>query len=353
MIKKDLIIKMSAVFWFVIICLCIYSCKSDAKIKNIPDVSHIQTDFNWVDSEKLIFDGENEGSIQDFVSNYPAFANLYFYQIMGLDSSIANFSLSEEISKMKENISIKHILDTVAVEFSDLSKVKENLSEAFKYYEYHFPDKKAPNIYTLISEYANQTFIFSDEDRDGVGIGLDLFLGEEYPYQLIAPQNPSFSSYVTRTFNQEHMAKKVMDVLVEDLYPRPPLNRLIDHMIYNGKKLYILNQLLPFTPDSIIHEYTAEQFEWCENNELDIWVHLLDDQLLYSNRTRDFSKLVSPSPNSPGMPIQSPGRTANWMGWKIVNKYMEKYPETSLIELIQIKDAQFLLEKSMYKPPRR
>ena len=50
------------------------------------------------------------------------------------------------------------------------------------------------------------------------------------------------------------------------------------------------------------------------------------------------------------MPQESPGRIGNWVGWKIVKKYMNKHSNVSLHELMSEKNAQQILSKSGYKP---
>ena len=123
-------------------------------------------------------------------------------------------------------------------------------------------------------------------------------------------------------------------------------------MIHNGKKLYALDLLLPYTPDSVKLEVTPAQVSWLEDNELEMWAHLLKEELLYSSNWQDIRKLVDYSPHSPGMPPEAPGRSANWIGWQIVKAYMGKHPETSLPQLFALQDAQALLDESRYKPRR-
>ena len=53
------------------------------------------------------------------------------------------------------------------------------------------------------------------------------------------------------------------------------------------------------------------------------------------------------------MPDEAPGRTANYIGWQIVRAYMERYPSTTLKNLIDLKDSQMLMEKSKYKPKQK
>ena len=84
----------------------------------------------------------------------------------------------------------------------------------------------------------------------------------DFPYQANNPGNPNFSEYITRTFTKDHVVPKTMRVLVEDLAGPERGNRLLDIMVHNGKKQYILRQLLPHTPDSLLFEHSTEQMQW-------------------------------------------------------------------------------------------
>jgi uncharacterized protein YjaZ len=50
------------------------------------------------------------------------------------------------------------------------------------------------------------------------------------------------------------------------------------------------------------------------------------------------------------MPHESPGQVAVWVGWNIVNEFMQNNTEVTISELFQIKDAQYILNQSKYKP---
>ena len=47
---------------------------------------------------------------------------------------------------------------------------------------------------------------------------------------------------------------------------------------------------------------------------------------------------------------QSPGRLGMWVGWRIVESYMNHHPEVTLADLLAENDAQHILEHSYYKP---
>jgi uncharacterized protein YjaZ len=53
-----------------------------------------------------------------------------------------------------------------------------------------------------------------------------------------------------------------------------------------------------------------------------------------------------------GMPLESPGRTANYTGYQIVAQYMELFPAISLEELLKTTDAEKILKASKYKPKK-
>ncbi len=81
-------------------------------------------------------------------------------------------------------------------------------------------------------------------------------------------------------------------------------------------------------------------------------LNLLQEEMMYSDKFQDFKSLISIAPHSAGMPEEAPGQVGNWMGWQIVKAYMKRHPETTLPELIKMKDVQEILTKSRYKPKR-
>ena len=50
------------------------------------------------------------------------------------------------------------------------------------------------------------------------------------------------------------------------------------------------------------------------------------------------------------MPKDSPGRIAYYIGWEIVNDYMENNPRLTLEALMQNTESQEILQQSGYKP---
>jgi hypothetical protein len=333
--------------------LSVYACEC-GKGKDIPDVSSIpmEVKISRFDQDLFALDTNAIGSgLAALSEKYPEFAPIYFGRVLGsTDSTVAPEGHEKYMRGFITHPAVRKLYDTCQVVFPDLKWLEKDFQLSFRLFKHYFPAQPlSGEVVTYISEYTIGGFLYGE---NSIGIGLDFYLGEKYPYQLLNPENPNFSQYLIRTFNKQHIVSKSMQLLVDDLAGTAKGNRMIDYMIHNGKKLYILDHLVPNAPDSVRLEFSQKQVEWCQDNEANIWSYFFSQKLLYSTDFNTFRKFVEPSPNSPGMPEQAPGRTANWLGWQIVKAYMEKNPNTSMEQLLALTDAQFIMDKSKYKPKK-
>jgi hypothetical protein len=330
----------------------IWSCSEEKN--NAPNVDQIKVNMNVhrydhevfaIDTNKLT---ENVGLLKQ---KDAGFFNIFFQNVLpiGRDSQQFTASLRGFLADKR----IRNLYNTTQIVHGNLSAFTAEMSQALKYYKHYFPTSKDVDIYTFISEFGFQRFIFNAGAKDGIGLGLDMFLGADYPYKNIDPTNPSFSSYLIRTFNKDHMVPKAVDLLIDDLLSGHQSEKLIDHMITNGKKLYLKKLLLPHTSDTLIFEHTADQMQWLKDNELEMWSFFRDQNLVYESNSVKINKYINDSPNSPGMPDAAPGKTANYIGYRIISSYMKKFPQTTLDELVKNSDYQKLFDTSGFKPARK
>ena len=323
-----------------IVCALIYSCTED-KIP-VPQ-SDLDIKIDRVDQELFT------STIQKIRESYPAFSDIYLKNIIQLQSEDGSID-ETQLDVFREDEFIAELKVKTDSLYPDLTNIEKELAASIDLFQQATGETTIPNFYTFIGGLSYQCFVFDDNGADGIGIGLDMFLGDAFPYEQLSPQNSAFSAYITRTFNKDHLTKKVMETILDDRMGRPKGNRLLDHMIHHGKKAYLLEQFIPYAHDSIIMEYTAAQFDWCEQNQAQIWSHLLRENLFYETNFKQINKLINPSPDSPGMPSDAPGRTANFIGWKVVKAFMARHPEVTVNELIAWEDNQALLDQSKYKP---
>lgn len=330
------------------------SCGNDAVVA--PNVENIAVDFqiHRTEQELMALDTNDiANSLLSLEEKYSSFMSIYLRNVMGFTDDDNPQLQGNNIKGFIQDDNINLLYQATQIQYGDFDQLKGEFTSAFKFYKHYFPERNIPDLYTFISEYGIQRFVFLDDrGKDALGIGLDLFLGADYPYQDFIPNNPAFSNYLIRRFNKDHLVKRSIGALVEDILGPSQGNNLLEKMVHNGKKLYIIDHLLPFSPDSIIMEYTEEQLDWCEDNEIEMWAYLLKEDLFYESDMDKINKLINPSPSSPGMPKQAPGRTGNFIGWKIVEAYMQRHPEKTLTDLVAFEDAQKILEQSKYKPKK-
>lgn len=330
--------------------LLFQACRPDSQ-RHLPDVSDIDVEVSLRRFDQDLFAIDTTRmveSLEQLEDQYPVFGQIFFERILGSKNpDVAPEGHETYVKGFITHPGVRHLYDTCQVLYHDMSDIKNEFTRAFKYYKYYFPERPTPDVTTFISEYTVAAFIYGD---NSLAVGLDFFLGENYPYQQYNPDNTTFSGYMTRSFNRDHLVSKTIQPLVDETVGPPNGTRMLDFMINNGKKLYLLDLLLPTTPDSVKLEITPKQVQWLNDNELEMWAYFLDQKLLYNSTWQDIRKYLDYSPNSPGMPEEAPGRTANWMGWQIVKAYVKRHPEATLTQMLEMTDSQAFLDQSKYKP---
>ena len=324
-------------------CLLLF-CFSCGTRVNAPDVSDIQINPNLIRFEHQLADIDThhmDKEVDDLSSAYSDFTDVFFYQI------IADPRSGQDLYKAARyyltDTFMQQIVYDCAQEYDDFSGFYQDLQQALKYFHYYFPDFIIPDIYTCVTGFQVGAFTIGDGI---IGCGLDFYLGENY-----SKYDPSlFPEYIQRTMNREHLVAKLVQALVANYLGEVRGTTLLDYMIRNGIEIYIKEKLMPASDPAVVHEFTHDQLRWMQENEAQIWAHLLDNELLYSINYREFQKLISPSPNVPNMPPQAPGRVGNWMGYQIVHAYMERNKQATLSDLLDFASAQKILAGSKYKP---
>ncbi len=331
-------------------CLILSSCTCNRngqlpKKEKTVEASDIKVDIIEFQKELFACHPEMlENELTALQQKHPTFSNVYFNQVLNLPEA---GDKSMQLKVMKEFISkpaMKGLYDSVQYKFSNLDFLKKDLKVLFANYKSYFPEKPTPKVYTCISEFSYSVFTATDSI---LAISLDKYLGSNYIFYASLFQQYTF---MLRTFDQKYISIDCANVLVANLIPPPgDKSTLLDKMIAEGKILYAIHSLLPDKKNYDIIKYTEKNWEWCKKNEPRIWAFFLEENLLYNTRFEEY-KYVKDGPNTYGMPSDSPGRVGAWVGLQIVEAYMREYPQTTLKELIAIKDGQKMLTGSKYKP---
>ncbi|CAH1000772.1 hypothetical protein LEM8419_01877 [Neolewinella maritima] len=231
---------------------------------------------------------------------------------------------------------------------AQVQKVADELATALRYYRYYFPRAPVPDtLVTYATHFELAAFLYGDGQ---LALGLDFFLGPDFDYTQVDPNEPIFSDYLAQSYTPAHAPGKLLRVLLEDRFPPPRTGRMIDYLLYEGKKLYVLEQLLPGTPRHVVYEVSEAEMGWLEDNETPIYAYLQREDELYSTDVSKIRKYTGPAPYSAGMPQESPGGAVNYLGRQIVASFLAQNPEVTLPELMAMTDGQEILRRARYKP---
>jgi hypothetical protein len=236
------------------------------------------------------------------------------------------------------------LFEKVEEKYPDNSLLSEDILSLISYLKAYKPNAPVPAVYTYISglDYSQPVMYFDSI----LVISLDMYLGDRFDgYRTLG-----IPKYKRAHFRPEYIPVDIATQIAISIYPGKPEGKLIERMIHHGKQLYFKDALLPNTHDSLKIKYTASQLEWIRASEKMLWSFIIENELLFSGRYSKIKKLLSEGPFTSEFGRTSAPRIAQWIGWQIVRKYMEENPETSLNELMQMSDAQSILEESGYKP---
>jgi hypothetical protein len=114
----------------------------------------------------------------------------------------------------------------------------------------------------------------------------------------------------------------------------------IDDILYWGKILWLMKKCLPELHDHLLMDWTPDKLHWAEANENKIWLELQPSKVLFETNRTIYKRWLSDGPftKAGSIPQESPDRLGIWMGWRIVEDYMDRNPETTIEELFNEQD---------------
>lgn len=340
-------VKYKQIYLIFLFALAFISCKQSKR----PDVSDIKVNvkIERFDNELLAGKGKDIAKTNNTLAKkYGFFYDDYIHKMVGTPE----YSGAEIISTLYKDAAYNDLMKEVDGIYPNLKPQEEGLTETFKYIKYYYPNVKIPRFIAFISGFSYPTPI----GEGYLGIGLDTFLGKDSKfYRGIVESVPL---YMSRRFTPDNIVPRVAETFAhEELFPEPDANRtLLSKMVFQGKILYFLDQVLPETiTDSTKIGYTTDQLGWVQNYEQDIWAYFLENNALYETDYQKIQVYLSDGPFTPGLGEnrESAPKLGVWTGWQIVRKYMKENPKVTLQQLMVDNDAQKILTQSKYKPKKK
>jgi len=331
--------------------LAICSCKPG---KNIPDVAHIKAEINLLRFEQDFFTMDtvnlNE-SLNQLSQKYPVFLGDFMGNILGLPQ---NDSALPAVKSFMATY--QAVYQTTLKEYANFIPYKKQIEQGLRFTKYYFPSYNLPkNIITFIGPmdaiFSGSTASYGDAmTLDGPAIGLQLHLGPNHDAYQTGLENGITYAYQVRRFEPATISVNVMKNIVDDLFPYNAGSRpLIEQMIEKGKRLFVLDQLMPETSDTLKIGYTQSQLTICNEHEADIWNFFVKNNLVFSIEPSINKEYIEDGPKTQVLGEGVPGYLGLFVGWEIVKSWMRKNDKTTLEQLMQ-KDAKALFNEAGYKP---
>lgn len=322
-----------------------------------PDVSQINFPLDFYHFERQLRDLDTnriETVLPEIKTKLGGFLDLYVNSL--LPFRIANDSLDKEsrlvqtFTQFLTDKDIRGLLDTVNKHFPDTKTIDKEIGDALILAKYYYPKYTIHDVVYFISGLNNWTavtYIDSTNNEYYLGIGLDMYLGKNYPYYL----SVGIPQYMTEKLVSDAIPVNAMKAVFQDITPFVPEDKnLLQMMIERGKEQIFLQAVLPDKPQHELFGFTKRQLEWCEKNEAEVYNFFIKQDLLYETNWQKILRYVNDGPNSTGMPAESPGNIGTWLGYRILEAYKKEHKGVKIPELISMKDAQSVLQESKYKP---
>lgn len=309
------------------------------------DTTEIELEIHIKRLDKDIFEIDPSNIAEEsekLLNKYGEFFELYTGRVINVGSPYTKDFPDLLVGFVTDYTMNKVYQKTVKV-FPKINDLEKELEDGFKRYKYYFPQKLVPAIYTYIGGF-NQSIVVADSI---VGIGLDKYLGKECEYY----KRLQLANYLRQNMKPDMIPIDVLKswALTEFVY-NDSIDNLVSNIIYQGKIQYFLDAIYPDKQDTLKMGFTERQLNWCIVNEKQMWNYLIEEKLLFSTDYMMINKLINPAPFTSGFPNDSPGRASVWLGWKIVQEYMNRNKNISLSELMYNDNYQEILSYSRYEP---
>lgn len=329
---------------FVIIVAGFSSCRQNSYVVN---VNNIDVDISIFRLEEALFEtnpSELRNELTILRDSFDYFIQLFSYVIdAGLTSDTEWYDRMIMFCTDRQN---NDVYEYVKEQYPSLEICEAELTEAWKHYLFHFPGKSVPQLFSFVSGF-NNSIIIGDSV---LAIGLDRYLGADNKFY---PQLGIYN-YLSNNMRPEKIVSDCMyawgSVLWEIEESTGSDNSLLDIMIHQGKLLYFTKCMIPREKDSVLFGFTSSQMSFCLNNESQMWEYLIEHDLLFNTDPLTINKLTGAAPFTTYFTNESPGKSTVWIGFKIVESFMKNNPGIDLKQLMEIKEAQTILNDARYAP---
>jgi len=309
----------------VIICLT-FSCTTESKIEK--EIAKVDIDINIERFDRL-FAQITPNTLSQLKADYPFMFS-------------KNYNDSIWIARINDTLQ-RQLNTEVNKAFPDSELFEGEILSLFQHLKFYYKTFRTPRIITVTSDvdYRNKTIVTDSI----VLIALDTYLGTDHEFY------GGMFAYLKQNFRPSQIVSDMASQYAEQYIFQSRRKTFLDEMIYNGKKLYFKDIMIPFKSDAERMGYSESELDWALANESNIWRYFVESELLFNSSPKLVEKFINPAPFSKfnlELDSESPGRLGQYIGWQIVRSYMRNN-DVTLQQMLQT-NAEDLFNNSRFKP---
>jgi hypothetical protein len=330
----------------ILIITFLFSCKDS---KNLPDVSSIKVDapIQRFDNDFYNTKIATPERLQMLQAKYGRLLDIFLYNTTITERAQMGMNMSAVIDEF--NKIHQPLYDSTQVKYKDLHWLEKDLAKGFQYYKYYFPEFNVPKTFAMVdgfypddpSSYSGVTY-----SSGTLILRLQMFLGQNF-----TGYDPEvYYDYLKRKFEKEYILRNAFaEIINQKFKPITPGSTLIENMVDAGKRIYLLDQVLPFVSDEIKLGYTKQQLKICKENEMNIWSHFVNSDNLFDVEPSIIKSYVGENPFTKEIGPDIAGNIGAFVGWQIVKSYIAKNKGITPAKLMDT-DNKRIYTEAKYKP---
>lgn len=298
--------------------LLISGCSNPDNSNNLNDVD---TSFIRLDEVVANFSSLPQEMQISIVDSLKLPLNDYIY-LMG--TSTGNIPASiDSLSHTAAFAIFKPEVDKV---FTSTKEIEKKLGILNTNLRQHLPSLSQYCYYGVISPFRQQVMLVDST----IYVALNHYLGANHEAYSSMPE------FTRATKHPLHIPIDIVEAIIsiEFPYEADDTPTAIQYLLYEGAKLKTISLVTGIDDISTLMGWSIEQTKSVELQEADIWRKMAEDNIIYSTDMSVARQLCVPMPNSRAISPDLPGRVGRYIGYRIINTYLDNNPDTTLSDIL-------------------
>jgi len=319
---------------YIFACCCLLflpSCRQDPYDVNVDDV---KIEIRFYDADSLLT-SQNSRNLLDVRNQLKTLDNDVYGYLFGFCYRIPvqpDTAFLRGMGLIYNDPFVKALEREISAKFA-VSKVKyrQTFEEAFKRMKALLPSTQQPkNVIWANSAFTSSMFC----SKKSMVVGLERYLGGTSKSIQKLPSN-QFYEWIKEGMEERYLVRDALVGWLNTHALEETKESYAEEMIRWGKLLFIAQKLLPDESPSVILRYSNKDYSWALASEWAVWKYLVDEQLLYDRSEGTKQSLLHEGPFTRGLPQESPDRLGQFLGFRIVEQYVEQH-KPSLEKLLKV-----------------